>query len=191
MKYIYSFLCFVLPSVIWQIANENKLKKKEHAIRHIVWTYIFLLYCYLVVEVAADMGTVWDILKYRGIKGQVYLKPFVVYEYMSHILNVVMFMPLGFLMPLIWSNFRRVLKTTMLGLLMSIAIEVSQLFCYRVTDVNDLITNTVGTTVGYILWIIFHKIFINSGKKSVTISRTEPIVYIFGGMISIFCLYVK
>ena len=191
MKYIYSFLCFVLPNVVWQAANKDKLKEREHSIRHILWVYVFVLYCYLAVEVAADMGTMWDILKYRSIKGQVYLTPFVVYEFRSHILNVVMFMPLGFLLPLIWEDFRKVLKTALIGFIMSLAIETSQLFCYRVTDVNDLITNTLGTIVGYILWSIFNKIFVISGRKSVTISNVEPIICIFGGMFSIFCLYIK
>lgn len=184
-------MCFMLPNLIWQIVNKDKIAKKEHVKRHIIWTYIFMLYCYLAVEVAADMGTLWDILKYRGIMGKVYLMPLVVNELKSHVLNVIMFMPLGFLLPLIWKNFRKIFKTLMLGFCMSCAIEISQLFCYRITDVNDLITNTLGTIVGYMLWIIFHKIFVNSGKKSIEISRIESIVYIFGGMFGIFCLYIK
>lgn len=188
---MYSFLCFIIPNAIWQVVNKGKYKGKEHVIRHIVWTYVFMLYCYLAVEVAADMGTMWDIIKYGGIRGVVYLKPFMIDELKSHILNVIMFMPLGFLLPLVWNNFRKILKVAIVGLLMSLAIEVSQLFCYRTTDINDLITNTLGTITGYMLWIIFHKIFKRSGQKAVIMHKLEPVIYIFVGMFGIFFLYKK
>ena len=148
-----------------------------------------MLYCYLAVEVAADMGTIWDLLYYKGFRGRIYLKPFLITEIMSHILNIIMFMPLGFLLPLIWDNFRNAYKVTAVGFFMSLAVEICQLFCHRATDVNDLITNTTGTIVGYCIWCIFHKIFPDSGKKSIFIDRYEPVIYIAWGMLGIFLLY--
>ena len=156
---------------------------------HIVWSYIFMLYCYLAVEVAADMGTIWDLLYYKGLSGQILLKPFFVTEATSHILNVIMFMPLGFLLPLVWKNFREITRVIIVGFFMSFAIETCQLFCHRVTDVNDLITNTVGTIIGYCIWGIFHKIFPASEEKSRIISKFEPVCYIFLGVLGIFLLY--
>ena len=188
---IYSFLCFMLPNIVWQIVNKNRIKNKQYIVLHMIWTYVFMLYCYLACEVAADMGTIWDILKYKRIMGQVYLRPFIVDELTSHVLNIIMFMPLGFLLPLIWSNFRDVFRVALLGFCMSFAIEVSQLFCYRTTDINDLFTNALGTIIGYILWIIFHKIWAKSGNHCISMSKVEPVIYIFGGMLGIFFLYIK
>jgi len=189
MKYIYSFVCFVFPCILWQIINRKKFLNKRHARWHIAWTYIFILYCYLAVEVAADMGTVWDLLHNRSIVGRVYMRPFVVDEIRSHILNVIMFMPLGFLLSCIWENYRNLWRSTCVGFFMSLAIEISQLFCYRVTDVNDLITNTVGTIVGYTIWMCANRIVNISQKKYDMISNEEALVYIFGGMMGIFLMY--
>ena len=189
MDYIYSGVCFWLPCFIWQLVNRENMRHRQHAVWHIAWTYVFILYCYLATEVAADMGTMWDLLRYKAIMGRVYMRPFVVDEITSHILNVIMFMPLGFLLPCIWGNFRNIWKTICIGFFMSLAIEVSQLFCYRVTDINDLITNTAGTLVGYCVWICTNSLTNISKKKFEGISGSEAVVYIFGGMIGIFIMY--
>ena len=64
-------------------------------------------------------------------------------------LNVLLFVPFGFFLPVLWDNFRSEQKTVLTGLAASCIIELSQLFTFRTTDVNDLITNTVGTMLGY------------------------------------------
>lgn len=66
-------------------------------------------------------------------------------------LNILLFVPLGFLLPAIWPRFRRPGMTILTGLILSAAIEAAQLFTFRVTDINDLITNTMGTALGY--WV--------------------------------------
>ncbi len=76
-------------------------------------------------------------------------------------LNVVLFVPLGFLL---CYRFRRgIVAATAIGLLVSLAVETTQgtavfgLYpCpYRVADVDDLMTNTAGTAVGWLLarWV--------------------------------------
>lgn len=77
----------------------------------------------------------------------------------SSILNVLFFIPLGFLLPLIWTRFRAFYRTIPFGLGVSAVIEASQVFTYRATDVNDLMTNTLGTLVGYCLAMLLQWIF--------------------------------
>lgn len=69
----------------------------------------------------------------------------------ERVLNVVLFLPFGFLLPVIWERFRTLLPTALAGFLLSLVIEVSQLFTFRVTDINDLIGNTLGTVLGFLL----------------------------------------
>lgn len=69
----------------------------------------------------------------------------------ERILNVILFLPFGFLLPVIWERFRTLLPAALAGLLFSLAIELSQLFTFRVTDINDLIGNTLGTVLGFLL----------------------------------------
>ena len=42
-------------------------------------------------------------------------------------------------------------KMVLLGFLTSLSIEVLQIFTFRATDVDDLITNVTGTIIGYFI----------------------------------------
>jgi len=66
----------------------------------------------------------------------------------NSILNVLLFVPLGFLLPVLWEKYRTWKKTVLFGLGMSLVIEVLQIFTFRATDINDLITNVFGTFLG-------------------------------------------
>lgn len=70
----------------------------------------------------------------------------------QYLLNVLMFLPLGVLLPLLWQRFHRLKETAGFGFLLSLLIELSQLFCFRITDLNDLMTNTIGAMLGWLLW---------------------------------------
>lgn len=76
-------------------------------------------------------------------------------DYFGLTMNVVMFVPVGFLLPLLWEDCRKFLRTTLLGASFSIMIEISQLFNFRATDVEDVIMNTLGTMAGYGLFYIW------------------------------------
>lgn len=69
----------------------------------------------------------------------------------STLLNVVLFLPMGFFLPLCWEEFREGRKTICYGFCVSLLIEALQIFTLRATDVNDLITNTLGTALGFLL----------------------------------------
>lgn len=71
-------------------------------------------------------------------------------EYIKNtILNIILFIPLGFLVPAIWKNYRSINTMFIVGLALSVSIEILQIFTFRLTDIDDLITNTAGTVIGY------------------------------------------
>lgn len=74
------------------------------------------------------------------------------------VLNILLFIPLGVFLPLLWHKFRGMGKTVFFGFGMSLAIELLQIFTYRATDVNDLITNTLGTALGFFLGKLLRRI---------------------------------
>lgn len=77
----------------------------------------------------------------------------------STVLNIAMFLPLGIGLPLLWKKYGSFSKTVIFGLLTSFGIEVAQLFTYRTTDINDLITNVAGTALGYLVYkVVFRKV---------------------------------
>ena len=73
--------------------------------------------------------------------------------------NMLLFMPLGFLVPLLWRREQMVEKTVSIGFLLSLFIEVMQLFSFRATDIDDLLMNTMGTWLGYLLFLTVSRIF--------------------------------
>lgn len=73
----------------------------------------------------------------------------------QNLLNILLFVPLGVLAPLLWEEFRSLKRILLLGGALSLFIEVMQLFTFRATDVDDLIMNTLGAVLGYLLtaWV--------------------------------------
>lgn len=73
--------------------------------------------------------------------------------------NIIMFMPIGFFIPLLWEIPNK--KIIIVGFLFSLFIEVCQLFLNRGTDVDDLILNTLGTILGLLVYKFLYKKFKN------------------------------
>ena len=70
-------------------------------------------------------------------------------DFKNACLNVLLFVPFGVLLPILWSSFRSLRRTALTGLAVSGVIELAQLFTFRTTDINDLITNTLGAALGF------------------------------------------
>jgi glycopeptide antibiotics resistance protein len=82
--------------------------------------------------------------------------PFVV-DAQSFLLNIVLFVPFGVLVPLVWSRLDTVRRLTGCALATSAAIELTQfvlgvtLGSRRTVDINDLICNTAGALLGLLM----------------------------------------
>lgn len=71
--------------------------------------------------------------------------------------NIVAFMPMGFLLPLAAEKLKNFMKVLLFVLLATIAIETLQyVIGVGVSDIDDVILNTLGGVIGY----LFYKIFI-------------------------------
>jgi len=81
------------------------------------------------------------------------LKPFqyMFSDYKNSLLNVLLFVPLGLGLTTLWKRYRSFLRTVLFGFGFSLTIELLQLFTRRATDVNDLMTNTLGAALGWCL----------------------------------------
>lgn len=73
--------------------------------------------------------------------------------------NVGLFIPLGILIPFIWK--KRLGETTLLGFALSLCIEIFQYFIGRSADIDDLILNVIGTSIGYGVMHIFNSFRVN------------------------------
>lgn len=76
------------------------------------------------------------------------------YIYRDNIVNLFSFVPIGLLTGIVFKKYR-VLTALLIGLLVSLTIECSQLIWKRGTfDVDDLFNNTLGAFIGGLLvWV--------------------------------------
>jgi len=93
-------------------------------------------------------------LSFGGIRGTLNLIPFRVLETVGEnpwnfFGNILMFMPFGAFLVLFSNRCGKLRITALTGSVISVAIEVLQLFTLRGTDIDDVILNTIGTCLGY------------------------------------------
>ena len=75
------------------------------------------------------------------------------------IANILMFLPLGFIFPIAFAKMRKLWSTTICMMLFSFLIEFIQYFVGRSADIDDLMLNTLGGILGYLVFYIFSKLF--------------------------------
>jgi len=87
------------------------------------------------------------------------------YGMMQVIENIIMLIPMGFMASIIETNKKNVLKTIILGFLFSLFIEISQYVrCVGLFEVDDLINNTLGVTIGCAIGVLFKRV-VTMGKS--------------------------
>ncbi|EEL66362.1 VanZ family protein [Bacillus cereus] len=157
MSYLYTYFFTIMFCIVFQIGFYFKAKRTI-SILHFLWVYVFLFYLSLVYRVT-QIATVWDISRYETwIRvSQINLTLFDTAGSTTYLLNIVLFMPLGFLLPTIWSQFRKMKNTVCAGFFFSLAIELNQLLNNRITDIDDVFTNTLGAIVGYVIYRVLFK----------------------------------
>lgn len=69
------------------------------------------------------------------------------------ILNILMFTPLGYLVPAVWPKLGRWRRMLLLGTLCSLTIELLQgFFQLGVAEPDDIFNNTIGVFIGYLIY---------------------------------------
>lgn len=69
--------------------------------------------------------------------------------WLNIILNIALFVPLGVLLPLLWKRFRKWHWMLAAGFCLTLAIELGQMVTGNMTDVDDLMHNTLGAMLGW------------------------------------------
>jgi glycopeptide antibiotics resistance protein len=180
---VINVLTVVLFGLIWfGIVAFLRLKRKK-SLAYVLFLTIFYIYLYKVLDYTLLQFQSLLLLEHfvpdlmlRGVAAGksinlIPLATLTLEDVKTSLLNIFMMMPFGFALPFI-TNFR-MKRVVVLGLLLSIVIELLQLITgfmanttFRVADINDLIFNTVGAAIGYTLFVGFvrnyRQIFRNS-----------------------------
>lgn len=73
----------------------------------------------------------------------------------TFLLNILLFIPLGMMLPALWGKCRDLRYTLCFGLGLSLLIETLQIFTLRLSDIDDLIANTAGAAIGFgFTWLL-------------------------------------
>lgn len=183
----------ILPVWIYQMIM--LFFKKKSTISHYLWTFVMMIYVYLVFSVTG-IGSIWDMIYKGGLiatlhQANISLIPFLSDGIFTYVMNVIMFMPLGFLLPYIWKNFRNPIKVALTGLVFSMLIEFSQLPTNRLVDIDDLMMNVLGAIFGFVVWKLIGRHFFNRNeeKRTVSLGNLEPVIYILLAWVCNFLLY--
>lgn len=83
------------------------------------------------------------------------------------ILNLLLFVPYGTLIPIVFKKIRwNWKKVMMIGFITTFSIEVLQLFGGRFAEIDDIIANTLGATLGFMLYSM---VFIKCKKEKLLV----------------------
>lgn len=75
--------------------------------------------------------------------------------------NIFLFSPIGFFVPLINERYISLKKIILIGVSTSCVVEVIQLFIGRSCDIDDVILNTCGVVIGFIIFKVYKRIVLS------------------------------
>ena len=121
-----------------------KMRKRPQSWAHIAASFVFLYYL-------VGVFTMTGIGRLKPFSPRLVLVPFrdMISGPVDTALNILLFVPLGIFLPIMYKRFNKINNIAALGFILSVMIELVQMFGRGTTDVNDLITNTVGACLGF------------------------------------------
>ncbi len=172
----FDLLAVLLFALIWICIVTFLWLKKKKSLVFLIFFTIFYVYIVKVLDYTLFQFQSLILLKLFMpdliLNGQtagkdMNLIPFITLtpqDLKTSLLNILLLIPFGFGLPFI-TNFRTK-KIVVIGALFSIVIEFLQLITgraakitFRIADINDVIFNTVGVAIGYILFVGFVRIY--------------------------------
>ena len=165
------------------------LKKADRAqsFLHIATVFVFGYYLFGLLTVTGIGFT--STMTFRP---NISLTPFVglITGPIDTILNVILFVPLGFFLPLLYKKYRSTRTVALTGFLFSLAVEIFQMFDWGSSDINDLITNTAGAFIGFWVYCLLSRILPPNLKKQLQSNRINATAEVFLFSICAFVIMV-
>lgn len=154
------WLCVLIPVLFVYGGLHAARKREERREPRAYFLKLLVLSIYVAgVFYFTGAGTLYNIRQY-GMSPEVWafsLAPFSApsFDVTAYLLNVVLFLPLGFLLPLLWPAYGRFFRVLAAGAVFSLLIELSQMLNIRSTDIDDLLLNTLGAAAGFLLYRLY------------------------------------
>lgn len=139
----------------FMMAKDKKINQKA-AFPHMAASCVFCFFITLVLSIT-DIPHLYDL----SMTPTVNFIPFadIGINFHQYVLNALLFVPIGFLPPMLWRKFQKRHVPFLWGFFFSLSVELIQLFNSRITDIDDLLMNTLGTIIGYYLFVLIKRRF--------------------------------
>ncbi len=136
---------FVVALVLFERSHRTRLGRRT--VWHYLGRVLFALQAAAIFRLTGT-ATLYQVMSGRDGWRQLNLDPLAHQISTFDYLNILLFVPLGIILTLVWPVKLGLLRTTLWGFGLSLLVETSQLFNIRATDVDDLIMNTLGALIG-------------------------------------------
>ncbi len=150
------FICSVI--VITIKAYDILVNKKEFIFYKEFIILTFIIYCICLFQIVTFQDVSWSTNNFVLFK-EITRYDFGSSSFIRNVLgNVLLFVPLGFY----YSYFLKIknyIYILLMVLLSSLTIETTQLLIGRVFDIDDILLNVIGGTIGYLSYLVLDKLF--------------------------------
>lgn len=179
-------------------AKRHNAEHKKINIKRLLWWFVFL--CYIFVVIGATMLSRGGSYEYSRIPPLFYSyktawSNWSDTEWRNIILNICMFVPFGFLLPLGVKRFRKFYLTYAAGFMFSLFIELSQrIFKIGIFEPDDLLDNTIGAVIGFGLFLLLFKLCSKEKEEikwSATVAANIPLVLTAATFLAILFVYTN
>ena len=107
------------------------------------------------------------------------------------ILNILLFVPLGFLLPMYSKKLKKIYKVVSIGFLITVLIETMQYITkIGIFEIDDIFNNTIGVLIGYCIYMILNNLKTEQNRKYI-FAYVIPGIAIISIFIGIYLKYQK
>lgn len=145
-----------------------RLIGKKQTTGHVITSFVFVFYL-------IGLLTVTGICIRASFSPRFSFIPFVdmIRGPVDTVLNILLFVPMGFFLSVLYEKYDTIGKIALAGFLVSLSVEIIQMFGFGATDINDLITNTIGACLGYGIFKMLIKVAPESWEKQIRVEGSQ------------------
>ena len=177
---------FIVPILMLYFLYLKKVGRKQ-TLLHTITVFVFCYYLFGILTVTGIGFT-----KSMTFRPNISLTPFIgmITGPIDTILNVILFVPMGLFLPLLYKKFNNIKAVALTGFMFSLSVEIVQMFGWGSSDINDLITNTIGACLGYLIYTLLLKALPNKLTEQLYSKNINAIVEVLFFAVCTFVIMV-
>ena len=177
---------FIVPVITLYYLFLRTINKKQTSL-HTMAIFVFCYYLFGILTVTG-VGFTKSVIFSPNIS----YVPFIgmITGPIDTMLNIILFVPMGLFLPLLYKKYNSIKAVALTGLMFSVSVEIVQMFGWGSSDINDLITNTIGACLGYLIYKLLLKALPNKLTEQLYSKNINAIVEVLFFAVCTFVIMV-